>query len=379
VSALALLLTAGAAGCSHPLAPDTVASADAVSVYEVEDGRVGCCALLDLGAAGHLGVGRVDYRDGRMRAWSARIGGTGQPQWDRQLALPIDQTAFSAAAITGAGDLYVVGWSAGLRRPQQILVTRLQRDGEPQWIRMVGIRERTTAEAAIITRDDSLVIAGFTRDSRPAGTVFIAGVSRSGDIAWHWPVADANELPPWVRLIESATGGFVVAGMFGVTHMETDGRRRWEHTGIDVMSALEDSAGDVLVMGAIADGRGGSHEEVQKLSGRSGAVLWTRALAGICTVTGSWASPRGGVIVAGNPCDTIGELWLTEVSTDGRAMGVTRLKLPRDAQAYRAASTRDGHVIAAGGFAQETEDGKDHPDGLKGWIMKTARPVRYTK
>jgi hypothetical protein len=345
--------------------------------YEVIDGRIGCCALLDLAGVGHLGVGHVDYRDGRARAWLARIEHNGAPQWDHEVVLPMEQTVFTAAALTAAREIYAVGWSAERSR-QQILISKLQPDGKLAWVRMVGLLPTMKAEAAIFSRDGSLVVVGFTRDSGLAGTVFIAGFSHSGELSWQWPIADANELPPWVSLIESASGGFLVAGAFGVTHMETDGRRRWEHRQIDVVNAVEDTVGDVYVMGRVSDSAERSHQAVRKLSGR-GDVLWTHPLADICTAPGSWRSPRGGVIVAGNPCETIGELWLTEVTPEGRAIGVTRLRLPPDAQAYRAEVTRDGHVIVAGGFAQQTADGRDHPDGLKAWIMKTARPVRYTK
>lgn len=366
---VAALLSFGGAGCSRPMPPHTAASGHAVITFEVSDGRVGCCALVDLGATGHLAVGHVDYRDGRSRAWLARVGPAGERQWDHELALPLEHSALTAGAVTAAGEIYVVGWSAGAGR-QQLLVGKLQPDGKPEWMRTSALRLDTKAEGAIVSRDGSIVVAGFTRDSGSAGSVFLAGLNRSGELSWQWPLADADELP-WVRILESAAGGFLVAGSFGITHVETDGRRRWEHHGIDAMSALEDSAGDVLVMGA-PHTPGRSRVELQKLTGR-GTLLWRHALGDICWVAGSWPSPRGGVIVAGNPCTSEGELWLTEVSKEGRAMSVTRLKLPAGASASRAAATRAGHVIAAGMFNQES------PDGLKGWFLKSGQPVRYTK
>lgn len=376
VCGVAVLLSFGGAGCSRPTPPDNAASADAVVTFEVKDGRVGCCALVDLGDSGYLAVGKVDYRDGRTRAWLARMGPAGERQGDHELALPVERAALTAGVVTVTGEIHVVGWGSVARR-QRLLVSKLQPDGKPEWIRTSALRLDTKAEGAVVSRDGSLVVAGFTRASGLAGSVFLAGLNRSGDMAWQWPVTDANELP-WVSLLESATGGFLVAGMFGITHMEADGRRRWEHHGIDISSVAEDGKGDVFVMGGVLDGPGRSHSELQKLSGR-GTLLWRHTLSDLCFIPGSWPSPRGGVIVAGTPCETEDELWLTEVSTEGRAMGVTRLKLPAGAYAYRAAATRDGHVIAAGGFNPERPAGQENPDGLKGWFLKTGRPVRYTK
>jgi hypothetical protein len=255
-------------------------------------------------------------------------------------------------------------------------VVKLQPDGHPEWMRTSALRLDTKAEGAIVSRDGSLVVAGFTRESGITGSVFLAGFNRAGDLLWQWPVTDADELP-WVTLVESATGGFLVGGMFGIARVQTDGRRRWHYDDIDVQSAAEGSAGQVFVAGTRRDASE-RRTEMHKLTS-DGALVWKHALRDICWVAGSWPSERGSVVVAGNPCETVGELWLIQVSAEGQTMGVARLRLPADAGAYRAAVTRDGRVIAAGGFIQETPDGRDHPDGLKAWIMKTARPVRYTK
>lgn len=374
---VAAVLTFGGAACSRAMSIDGAVGRDAAITFEVNDGRLACCALLDLGAAGHLGVGRVDYRDGRSRAWVARIGPAGKQQWHHELRLSVEHSALTAGVVTATGETYAVGWAVETRpgpRRQQLLAVKLQSDGHPDWMRTSALRLDTKAEGAIVTRDGSLVVAGFTRESGITGSVFLAGLNTAGELSWQWPVTDDAHEPQWITLLESPTGGFFVAGTFGIVHMATDGRARWRYDAIDVQSAAEDRSGHVFVVGGRRDAS--EHRtELHKVTGH-GALSWKHALRDICWVAGSWPSPRGGVVVAGNPCETAAELWLIEVSAEGKAMGVSRLPLPADAQTYRATVTRDGHIIAAGGFAQETADGKDHPDGLKGWILKTARPVR---
>ena len=377
VYGVAALLSVGGAGCSHSIPVDGAPSRDSVITFEVNEGRLTCCALLDLGAAGHLGVGHVDYRDGRSRAWVARMGPAGERQWDHELTLPVEHSALTAGMVTATGDTYAVGWAVETTRDRQrLLAIKVEPDGHPAWMRTSALRLDTKAEGAIVTRDGSLVVAGFTRESGVTGSVFLAGLDRAGKMSWQWPVTDAHE-PPRLSLLESARGGFLVGGIFGIVHMETGGRPRWRYDAINVLSAAEGSDGEVFVVGGRRDASA-RRTELHKLNGH-GALVWKHALRDICWVAGSWPSPRGGVIVAGHPCETVGALWLTEISAEGHAMGVTALRLPADAQAYRAAATRDGHVIAAGGFIQATSDGRDHPDGLKGWLLKTARPVRYTK
>jgi len=366
---LAVILTVGN-GCAQAIPRGDSKDLPVFATFQASGGgRLACCAMVDLDSSGQLLLGRVDHPDGRSRAWLAQIGATGHVRWDGEFPLQGRQSALAAGVATSDGSVYVVGraveGSSGTdRQGSRLLLAKTRLDGVPQWIRTLSFGLDTSAEGVIASRSGALVVTGIVRNADGRRSVFLASFSRLGDLLWQRPIIQASDSPD-IHIRELEKGGYLVSGSFGLVYLEADGRQRWVHQGVEVVVGVEEIGGDLYVIGALPGARARGFE-LRRLSA-DGAVRSKReVLKDLCWVAGAWTSARLSLIVAGNLCDSDGELEVLELS-DREDRSMARIALATGASAYRAQRSRDGHLIAAGMFDQGSTN------ALRGWFFKSQR------
>lgn len=362
--ALALLLVVSA--CS-PMAPFGNTGGERTSViFHVRNARLGCCAIADLGGYGQLVVGRAAYRDGRSRAWLARVSPAGHVEWQHELPLESRQSGLSAGVTANRdGEAYVVGHIAvgdtgSVRQRTHLLVAKTRTDGTLHWMKTLGLGLDTKAETVVLNKDGAIVVGGFVRDTGVRGSIFLASFNPSGDLLWQHLVAHAADQPQ-VHLRELQKGGYLVSGSFGLVHLDAEGQRQWEHLGMDVVAALEDRGGVVVISMPI--GSQASGFILHRFTFDGAALSKQPVLRDLCTVAGAWISEGERIVVAGNPCAREGELRISEVF-DGGERNTAQIALPTGATAFSAERTGNGELVAVGMFNQ------DGPNALRGWFLK---------
>ena len=361
--ALALLLVASA--CSRTTPSGNTGGARTSVIFHVPDARLACCAIVDLGGSGQLVLGRADYRDGRSRAWLARVSRAGHVEWQHELLLESRQSGLSAGVTASRdGEAYVVG-SIVVGGGGNLLVAKTRADGNLDWMKTLSLGLDTKAEAVILSKGGAIVVGGFVRDAGNDRSIFIASFNPSGDLLWQRRVAPAADQPE-VHLRELQRGGYLVSGSFGVVHVDAEGQRQWEHMGIHVVAALEHR--DSLVVISAPIGSQPSRFILHRFAA-NGATLSTQpVLRGLCTVAGAWMPDEERIVVAGNPCTQEGELWISEVF-DGGEKNTAQIALPTGGTAFSAARTGNGELVAVGMFDQ------DGPNAMHGWFLKVT-PIR---
>jgi hypothetical protein len=362
--AMALLLVVSA--CSRMTPFGNTGGESSSVIFHVQEARLVCCAIVDLGGPGQLVVGRADYRDGRSRAWLARVSGTGHVEWQHELPLESRQSGLSAGVTANHdGEAYVVGHMAvgdagSDRQRTRLLIAKTRPDGNLHWMKTLSLGLDAKAEAVVLSKGGEIVVGGFVRDAGIGGSIFVASFNPSGDLLWQRRVAHAADQPE-VHLRELQRGGYLVSGSFGVVHLDAEGRRQWEHMGIDVVAALEDRGGVVIISAPIGSQANGF--VLHRLT-FDGATLSKQAvLRDLCTVAGAWISEGERIVVTGNPCAREGELRISEV-LDGGERNTTQIALPTGATAFSAERIRNGELVVVGMFNQNS------PDALHGWFLK---------
>jgi outer membrane protein assembly factor BamB len=329
-------------------------------MFQVQDARLGCWAIVDLGGSAQLVLGRADYRDGRSRAWLARVNRTGHVEWQHELPLESRQSGLSAGVSANRnGEAYVVG-DMVVGGGGNLLLAKTRADGNLDWMKTLSLGLDTKAEAVVLSKGGAIVVGGFVRDAGTGGSVFIASFNASGDLSWQHRVAQAADQPQ-VHLRELQRGGYLVSGSFGVTYVDAEGRRQWEYMGIDVVAALEDRSGVVVISAPLRSQASGF--VVHRLTADGTILSKQPALRDLCTIAGAWISEGERIVVAGNPCAREGELWISEVF-DGGERNTAQISLPAGATAFSAERTRNGELVAVGMFDQ------DGPNALHGWFLK---------
>jgi outer membrane protein assembly factor BamB len=361
-TALGILLAVSA--CSHMTQLGNTWGERTSVMFHVPDALLGCCAIADLGASGQLVVGRTAYRDGRSRVWLARVSSAGNVEWQHELPLESPQSGLSAGVSADRnGEAYVVGDMA-IGRRSNLLVAKIRANGTLDWMKTLSLGLDTKGDAVILSKEREIVVAGFVRDAGPDGSIFVASFSATGDLSWHRRVAQTADQPQ-VNLHESKRGGYLVSGSFGITYMDPGGRQQWEYSGINVVAALEDRSGVVVISAPLRSQARGF--VVHRLADDGSILSKQPALRDVCTIAGAWISERDRIIVAGNPCARDGELRISEVF-DGGERSMAQIELPAGATALSAAQTKDGELVVAGVFNIEG------PNALQGWFLKVPSP-----
>ena len=354
---LALLLVVSA--CSRMTPIGNVGGERTSVIFHVQDARLACCAIVDLGGFGQLVVGRADYRDGLSRAWLARVSRAGHVEWQHELLLESRQSGLSAGVTANRdGEAYVVG-SMAVGGGGNLLVAKTRADGNLDWMKTLSLGLDTKAEAVILSKGGAIVVGGFVRDAGNDGSIFIASFNPSGDLLWQRRVAHAADQPE-VHLRELERGGYLVSGSFGVVRADAEGQRQWEHMGIHVVAALEDRDSFVVIS---APNRSQAPGFIMHRLTAGGATLSKQSVLGdLCTVAGGWISEGERIIVAGNPCGHEGELWISEVFDDGKEK-TAKIALPAGAMALSVERIESGELVAVGMFNEES------PNELHGWFL----------
>ena len=183
---------------------------------------------------GFAAVGHAEeHRGAGLDAYVVRLDGAGDRVWERRF----DRGHFDAATAVAAapdGGLLVVGVTAAERgAPDQVLILRLDAEGEVLWERVVGGPRADAAWGVAATADGFAVLAATQSWGAGSDDAWLLRLDDTGTIRWErlfggglWDRAMAIQALP--------DGGFVLAGTtttrgFGyedvwVLRVDADGR-----------------------------------------------------------------------------------------------------------------------------------------------------------
>ncbi len=242
--------------------------------------------------------------------------------------IPSDEPAIEARAFGGSlaevgrdvcavdGGAVLVGMRYAADRREDVLVIRLDSDGDVEWAKTIGGPGRDFGEAVCPSEDGGVFVAGYTTSAgQGAEDVLVAKLSRSGDLEWASTFGGGGYDAAF-DLCPTSGGGVAVCGLtyssgagisdVYVIKVGSDGRAVWTRTyggeQIDRGSSIRGLAdgGYIVGGGTSSFGAGNVDMYVVRLDS-SGREVWAKAFGRNVYDTASSVIPLqdGGFLVTG--------------------------------------------------------------------------------
>jgi hypothetical protein len=249
--------------------------------------------------------------------------------------------AGNAVELTTDGCYIVAGFTAsyGEGRDDAWLI-KVDDAGSARWQHTIGGTGRDRANSIQQTAEPGYIVTGYT-DSKGAGgyDLWLVKTGGSGNVMWDTTFGgDGNE---WGNsVIQSADGGYVVAGFTGSTGAggydawlvctDDEGRLVWDRTfgggQYDVANCVRQTrdGGYIIVGYTASQGAGGDDLWLIKTDSM-GQELWNRTFGDVDTDVGNSVQQTsdGGYIIAGSlgfRGATAGDMWLIKTDSLGNRM-----------------------------------------------------------
>jgi len=198
------------------------------------------------------------------------------------------QTSDGGYAITG----FTSSFGAG---KDDVYVVKLDANGNLQWTKTIGEKERDRGNSLIQTSDGGYAIAGLTQSFRAGETdVYVVKLDANGNLQWTKTIGGLG-YDGGASLIQTSDGGYAITGVtssFGagegdvyVVKLDANGNLQWTKTiggpGEEAgFSLIQTSDGGYAVAGSTTSfGVGGADVYVVKLDA-NGNLQWTKTIGG---------------------------------------------------------------------------------------------------
>ncbi|MFA7198643.1 MAG: SdrD B-like domain-containing protein [Methanoculleus sp.] len=247
--------------------------------YGGPDANASTNAVTGTDDGGYVFAGTITPRGGNeSTAWVVRLNGTGEEVWNRTFGETGKNRADAVTRLPGGGFVVAGSTESAGAGMADVWVVRLDESGEEVWNRTFGSPDDDAGRAVITTSDGNLLVAG-TFTERPDNTtidtdVLLLKLTPGGEVVWNWIYGDFGVNESAEAVIETADGGYLVAGETGFSGVDdtdawlvatdAEGAVAWsktfggENPGDTAASVLEIAPGDYVFAGTFnATARGG--------------------------------------------------------------------------------------------------------------------------
>jgi hypothetical protein len=202
--------------------------------------------------------------------------------------LSLIQTSDGGYAITG----YTYSFGAG---GADVYVVKLDANGNLQWTKTIGGKNDDAGFSLIQTSDGGYAIAGYTSSFGAGGAdVYVVKLDANGNLQWTKTIGGKNK-DSGRSLIQTSDGGYLIAGhteSFGagkddvyVVKLDANGNLQWtktiggpsDETGFSLIQTSD--GGYVIAGGTESFGAGEADVYVVKLDA-NGNLQWTKTIGG---------------------------------------------------------------------------------------------------
>ena len=153
----------------------------------------------------------------RPHAWVLKLDGAGQVVWNRELGTDSSRDEVQAIRQTGDGGYILAGWStATAGAAKDVLVIKLDGDGNTVWTRTWGGPGEDGAHDVVPTVDDGYLVTGFYTHSNTARDVWLLKLNADGELLWQKTYGDPIHSNTGFSGKQTVDGGYIVAATYGV-------------------------------------------------------------------------------------------------------------------------------------------------------------------
>ena len=292
----------------------------------------------------------------------------GRPSYD--YGRSIVQTTDAGYIFTGFS--FATGWP-------DFYVAKLRANGSIQWVQIINANKEEYARAAIQTRDGGYLIAGSIYAWNDIDEILVVRLDSNGNLQWAKTIGDPANREEASSVIQTPDGNFVLAGYtrsFGqggadvyVIKLDSAGNMLWSRViggNADEMAAdiiQTTDGGFLLTGGTYSFGQGNADILVIKLDS-NGNLQWTRTIGGNNTDWGNSAvqTDDGGYIITGIT-SSFGQgtydVYILKLDSSGNLLWTRTIGGTNDDRSYAITKTSEGKYVITGytkSFGQGNED-----------------------
>jgi len=284
--------------------------------------------------------------------------------WTQVFAVEGEGTDEARVVRQTPDDGYLVAGSKYGTTTGKVLLTKLNADGEPLWIKGIASSEMIYGRAMELTPDNNCIIAGASRHAWDSMDLLLVKTGPDGTPIW-------SKTFDWARydvaygVQPTSDGGFVVAGYTGddslgydLLLMKTDANgdtqwvRRYGGQSWDMGYSLRATRDGGYIVAGITLSLG-SYDIWLVKTDAQGDSEWTRTFGGLGEEFGYAAAQTadGGYIVVGStrpPAATDMDLYITKTDALGNTLWTKTLGGHLDEVGYDVIATADGGSLVTG-------------------------------
>ena len=309
------------------------------------------------GSTESFGAGGSDF-------WVFKLKTNGDVEWQKTYG---GTEHDRARAIQETSDGYIVAGStySFSQGEDDFWVLKLKPDGEVEWQKSYGGRDRDFCTSLQKSSDGGYIVAGCTQTfGGGGGNFWVLKLDSSGAVTWEKTYGGTNFDSAYS--IQETTDGYVVAGrthLFGtggdmwLLKLDKDGNVNWQKTygGTDWDSAnsvRQTSDGYIVAGATVSFGAGSANFWVLKLD-TSGNVVWQKTYGGSDSdqATSIQQSSDGGYIVTGST-ESFGagdkDFWVLKLDSGGNVNWQKTYGGSEWEQAWSIQQDSDGGYVVAG-------------------------------
>ncbi|MFX0015904.1 MAG: hypothetical protein ACFE98_15050 [Candidatus Hermodarchaeota archaeon] len=327
--------------------------------------------LLQTADGGFALVGGTQaYGAGGMDMWLVKTNSKGVVQWNQTYGGTDYELAYSLIQTTDGG--YALGGfkrSFGEEYDTEMWLVKTDSKGNEEWTQTYGgtegHRDSDQAHALIQTSDGGFALAGISTSFDYVHAVDIWNMTlvktdKNGKLEWR----KSYDQPGAYSLLQTADGGFALAGSSDLVKTDADGVTQWNHTYEgSIYSLLQTTDGEFILAGTYTQdfGTRGMDMWLAKTD-TNGDVQWNQTYGGIGddranavvqTADGGFAL-AGYTHLMGAP---LSDLWLVKTDANGiEQWNETYGGLYEIDQANALVQTADGGFALAGGDYRMPKD-----------------------
>jgi hypothetical protein len=275
--------------------------------------------------------------------------------------LSLIQTSDGGYAITG----YTYSFGAG---GADVYVVKLDANGNLQWTKTIGGKNDDAGFSLIQTSDGGYAIAGYTSSFGAGGAdVYVVKLDANGNLQWTKTIGGKNK-DSGRSLIQTSDGGYLIAGhteSFGagkddvyVVKLDANGNLQWTQTigGPEIdwgYSLIQTSDSGYAIAGETESfGAGKIDVYVVKLDAK-GNLQWTKTIGGPSVESGSSLiqTSDGGYAITGVTFSfsaESGKVYLVKLDAKGNLQWTKTISVKDLDLGYSLIQTSDGGYAIAG-------------------------------
>ena len=303
-----------------------------------------CYALAQLSNGDIAGNGFSTSKDGDalgnlgyFYGWTIRTGSTGNLLWQKSIGNNSYASSFRVIAATTDGGTVSAGSTQTNGRGRDVMVTKLDTNGNSLWNKAYGGSGDEWAYGIINTADGGYLIAGntYSTDGDIKSThgnvdLWVFKIDVNGNLVWE-KTFGGNKIDTYGALASSSDGGYF---LLGNTDSGNDGDVPANHGGNDILVIKMDANGNKIWSKAF----GGSQTEY-------GNRIYSDVDGG-CLVAGSTESSDGDVI--GNHSTYGSDMWVLKINKAGQLVWQATLGGRLNDVANALVHLPNGNIMVAG-------------------------------